>query len=44
MLARTVLLAAHGATISAQTMADDDAELDRLVDELGTMVERYVVP
>jgi AcrR family transcriptional regulator len=44
VLARTVLLAAHGATISAQTMADDDGELDRLVDELGTMVERYVVP
>lgn len=43
-LARTVLLAAHGATISAQTMADDDAELDRLVDELGTLVERYVAP
>ncbi len=44
VLARTVLLAAHGATISAQTMADDDAGLDRLVDELGAMVERYVVP
>lgn len=43
-LARTVLLAAHGATISAQTMADDDAELDRLLDELGTLVERYVAP
>jgi AcrR family transcriptional regulator len=44
MLARTVLLAAHGATISAQTMADDDTELDRLVDELGAMVERYLRP
>nr|WP_200942280.1 TetR/AcrR family transcriptional regulator [Angustibacter sp. Root456] len=44
VLARTVLLAAHGATISAQTMADDDTELDRLVDELATLVERYVGP
>lgn len=44
VLARSVLLAAHGATISAQTMADDQAALDRLVDELATMVERYLRP
>jgi AcrR family transcriptional regulator len=44
VLARTVLLAAHGATISAQTMAADDAELDQLVEELGLLVERYVAP
>jgi hypothetical protein len=39
-----VLLAAHGVTISAQTMADDAAGIERLTDELGQLVERYVRP
>ena len=44
LMARTLLLAAHGVTISAQTVADDEAAVDRLVDELGDLVERYLRP
>ncbi|HET6154492.1 MAG TPA: helix-turn-helix domain-containing protein [Marmoricola sp.] len=44
LLARSLVLAAHGFTFSTQTMVDDDvtaAELDR---ELGRLVERYLAP
>lgn len=44
LLARTILLAAHGVTISAQTMADDRLTDDQLTDELAELVERYVRP
>jgi AcrR family transcriptional regulator len=44
LIARSVLLAAHGVTISAQTMADDPRGVERLTDELATLVDRYVRP
>ena len=44
LLARSVLLAAHGVTISAQTMAADEAGVAQLTDELATIVERYLRP
>jgi AcrR family transcriptional regulator len=44
LLARSVLLAAHGVTISAQTMATHASGVDELVSELATLVERYLRP
>ncbi|RNL60652.1 TetR/AcrR family transcriptional regulator [Nocardioides marmoriginsengisoli] len=44
LLARTLLLTAHGFTLSAQTMTGDglaDADFDR---ELALLVERYLTP
>ena len=44
LLARSILLAAHGFVLSAQTMVDDQvthADLDR---ELGHLVERVLAP
>jgi AcrR family transcriptional regulator len=43
LLARSILLAAHGFTLSAQTMTDGIDE-ERLLDALHELVERYVTP
>jgi AcrR family transcriptional regulator len=43
LLARSILLAAHGFALSAQTMADGASE-DELQAELRRLVERYVAP
>lgn len=42
LLARSVLLAAHGFTLSAQTMVDDERSHEAFDSELATMVERYL--
>lgn len=44
LLARSLILAGHGVTISADTMADDEVGVDLLYAELGCLVERYVAP
>jgi AcrR family transcriptional regulator len=44
VLARTIVLAAHGFVLSAQTMADDRVSLGDLDDELARLVERVVTP
>ena len=43
-LARTIVLAAHGFVLSAQTMADDRVGLAELDAELAVLVERVVAP
>jgi AcrR family transcriptional regulator len=43
LLARSIMLAAHGFALSAQTMTDGVTE-QQLRQELGTLVERYVAP
>lgn len=43
LLARSILLAAHGFTLSAQTMTDGVGE-DALLRSLSELVERYVAP
>ena len=42
LLARSVLLAAHGFTLSAQTMVDADRDHDAFDRELALFVERYL--
>ncbi|MDT0203069.1 TetR/AcrR family transcriptional regulator [Nocardioides sp. AE5] len=44
LLARTVLLAAHGITLSAHTMADDDIAEQELVDELNRLISKGLAP
>ncbi len=44
ILARTILLAAQGFVLSAQTMVDDDVSLPQLDTELGHLVERVLAP
>jgi len=44
LLARSVLLTAHGFALSAETMADGTLTLDDLDTELHTLVERYLAP
>jgi hypothetical protein len=44
LLARSLLLAAHGFAISAQTMTDDEVTEDALDAELVRLVERYLAP
>lgn len=43
VLGRSILLAAHGVALSAQTMTDGASE-QQLEAELHTMIERYVAP
>ncbi|MGZ4442344.1 MAG: TetR/AcrR family transcriptional regulator [Nocardioidaceae bacterium] len=43
-MARSVLLAAHGFVLSAETMATDGVAVAGLDDELRTLVERYLAP
>lgn len=42
LLARTVLLAAHGFTLSAQTMTDDERDHEAFDRELALLIERYL--
>ncbi|HSE08090.1 MAG TPA: TetR/AcrR family transcriptional regulator [Nocardioidaceae bacterium] len=44
LMARSVMLAAHGFTLSAETMTDDTHALDDFDEELRTLVERYLAP
>lgn len=44
LLARSVLLAAHGFTLSAQTMTDDAVSTTAIDDELRTLLDRYLQP
>ena len=44
LLARSLLLAAHGFAISAQTMTDDGVSEDALDEELVRIVESYLAP
>jgi hypothetical protein len=41
LMARSILLAGYGITISADTMADDEFSVDALYEELRMLVERY---
>lgn len=43
-MARSLLLATHGHTISVQTMVDDDVDLAALDAELATLIERTLRP
>jgi AcrR family transcriptional regulator len=43
LLARSIMLAAHGFALSAQTMADG-VTTEQLTEELHALVERYVAP
>jgi AcrR family transcriptional regulator len=42
LLARSVLLAAHGFALSAETMAEDPVSIDALDEELGLLVRGYL--
>lgn len=42
VLARTVLLAAHGFALSLPTMTDEDVSADALDTELGELIRRYL--
>lgn len=44
LLARALLLATHGFTLSVQTMTDDPHDEDTFEAELGQLVERYLQP
>ncbi|TYL55353.1 TetR/AcrR family transcriptional regulator [Nocardioides sp. BGMRC 2183] len=44
LIARGVVLAAHGFVLSAQTMTDDDVDLAALLEELRVVVERSLAP
>ncbi len=44
LMARSIMLTAHGFTLSAETMADTAEGLDRLDAELATLVRRYLTP
>ncbi len=44
LLARSLVLACHGFTLSAQTMADDGAGVSLLDAELDALVRRYLRP
>ena len=44
LLARSVLLAAHGFTLSAQTMTDGTVSTTAIDDELRTLLDRYLQP
>lgn len=44
LLARSILLAAHGFTLSAETMTDDEHPVEAYDEELRTLLERYLAP
>lgn len=44
LLARSVLLAAHGFTLSVQTVTDDEHPVAAFDTELGLLLERYLAP
>ena len=44
LLARSMLLAAHGFTLSAQTMADEQHSVEAYDEQLRVMLARYLAP
>lgn len=44
LLARSILLAAHGFTLSAETMADEARPVEAYDEELFALLERYLAP
>ena len=44
LLARSIVLAAHGFTLSAVTMADDQRPVEAYDEELRVLLERYLTP
>jgi len=44
LLARSILLAAHGFTLSAETMADETRPVEAYDEELRLLLERYLAP
>ena len=44
LIARSILLAAHGFTLSTETMTDDTRSLEQYDEELRTLLERYLAP
>jgi AcrR family transcriptional regulator len=44
LLARSIMLAAHGFTLSAETMVDDERSVEAYDEELRTLLERYLAP
>lgn len=44
LLARSVLLAAHGFTLSAETMADEQRPVEAYDEQLRVLLERYLTP
>jgi AcrR family transcriptional regulator len=44
LLARSILLAAHGFTLSAETMADETHPVEAYDEELRLLLERYLAP
>jgi len=44
LLARSILLAAHGFTLSAETMTDAGHPVEAYDEELRTLLERYLAP
>jgi AcrR family transcriptional regulator len=44
LLARSIMLAAHGFTLSAETMTDDERPVEAYDEELRTLLERYLAP
>ena len=44
LLARSILLAAHGFTLSAETMTDDEHPVEAYDEELRALLERYLAP
>ncbi|HSJ21203.1 MAG TPA: TetR/AcrR family transcriptional regulator [Nocardioidaceae bacterium] len=44
LLARSIMLAAHGFTLSAETMTDDERSVEAYDEQLRTLLERYLAP
>jgi len=44
LLARSILLAAHGFTLSAETMTDDEHPVEAYDEELRALLEKYLAP
>jgi len=44
LIARSMLLAAHGFTLSAETMADEPRPVEAYDEELRVLLERYLTP
>jgi AcrR family transcriptional regulator len=44
LLSRSILLAAHGFTLSAETMTDDEHPVEAYDEELRVLLERYLAP
>jgi AcrR family transcriptional regulator len=44
LIARSIVLTAHGFTLSAETMTDDARSVEEYDEELRTLLERYLAP